>query len=127
VSVELNHTIVASRDKKAGAAFLARILGLDPPVPFAHFVTVALSNGVTLDYDDADEVRPQHYAFLVGDAEFDPIFARVKAEGVEYFADPGRRRPGEINTRDDGRGFYFLDPDGHHLEVLTRAYGSSSA
>ena len=48
----------------------------------------------------------------------------MKAEGIEYYADPGHRQAGQTNTRDHGRGFYFSDPDGHNLEVLTRPYGS---
>ena len=31
-------------------------------------------------------------------------------------------REGVIN--DHGRGFYFEDPSGHNMEVLTRAYGT---
>lgn len=122
--VQLNHTIVASRDKKASAEFLCRILGLGPPVPFGHFMTVMLDNGVALDFDNVDSVSPQHYAFLVSDDAFDPILERVKREQLPFWADPGHRRPNEINTRDNGRGFYFLGPDGHHLEVLTKPYGS---
>ena len=40
------------------------------------------------------------------------------------WADPAQSQPGEINHHDDGRGFYFKDPDGHFLEVITRPYGS---
>jgi catechol 2,3-dioxygenase-like lactoylglutathione lyase family enzyme len=124
MAVRLNHTIVPSTNKRESAAFLARILGLKPPGTFGHFVTVEVANDVSLDYDDAAEVRSQHYAFLVDDEEFDPIFERVRGEGVQYYADPQHKRPGEINVRDRGRGFYFADPDGHNLEVLTRPYGS---
>jgi hypothetical protein len=35
-----------------------------------------------------------------------------------------RKKAGEINRWDDGRGVYFNDPDGHLLEVLTRPYGA---
>lgn len=124
MSVQLNHTIVRSRDKRGSAAFLARILGIGPPGEFSHFVTLETGNAVSLDYDDAEHVTPQHYAFLVDDEDFEGIFERVQHEGIAYFADPGHRRPGEINTRDRGRGFYFSDPDGHSMEVLTRPYGS---
>ncbi|MGH3745263.1 MAG: VOC family protein [Mycobacteriales bacterium] len=126
MSASLDHTIVHSRDKHAAATFLARILGLDAPVSVGHFVAVETGNGVSLDYDDATDVTPQHYAFLVDDGDFDDILERTKAEGVAYFADAGHRRRGEINTRDGGRGFYFSDPDGHNLEVLTRTYGSAA-
>jgi hypothetical protein len=30
----------------------------------------------------------------------------------------------ELHNNDGGRGFYFDDPDGHLLEVITRPYGS---
>ncbi len=119
MAVELNHIIVPSRDKTAASKFLAEILGLDPPRPVSHFMALQVSNGVTLDYDDVADVRPQHCAFLVGDDEFDAIFGRVVAAGVTYFADPSHRRPGEINRRNGGRGFYFADPDGHNMEVFT--------
>jgi hypothetical protein len=42
---------------------------------------------------------------------------------LDYWADPFRRRPGEINTNDGGRGVYWLDPNGHVLEIITRPYG----
>jgi catechol 2,3-dioxygenase-like lactoylglutathione lyase family enzyme len=124
MAVQLNHTIVPSRDKTVSAAFLARILGLPAPTAFGHFVAVTLANGVTLDYDNSAEVPSQHYAFLVDEVDFDAIFLRVEADAIPYYADPGHRRKQEINTRDGGRGFYFADPDGHNLEVLTRPYGS---
>ena len=121
MAVQLNHTIVPSRDKKVSAQFLTDILGLDPPSVFGHFVAVQVANGVTLDYDNRDEVAPTHYAFLVSEPEFDEIFKRVTDRGVTYWADPGHQRKGEINTH-RGRGFYFSDPDGHNMEVLTRPY-----
>ncbi|PRX48211.1 catechol 2,3-dioxygenase-like lactoylglutathione lyase family enzyme [Prauserella shujinwangii] len=124
MTIQLNHTIVPSRDKKAGATFLAGILGLPEPEPFGPFLGVRTSNDVTLDYLDAAEVPSLHLAFLVSEAEFDEIFGRITERGVPYWADPLHRRPGEINTNDGGRGVYFTDPDGHNLEILTRPYGS---
>ena len=56
--------------------------------------------------------RPGHYAFLVSDAEFDAAFARIRARGVQYYADPRRAKPGEINHLQGGRGVYFDDPNG---------------
>lgn len=125
MTVQLNHTIVAARDMQRSAAFLADILGLPAPVAFGPFLGVQLSNDVTLDYLATDaEIRPQHYAFLISEAEFDDIFRRITSRGLTYWADPYRRLPGQINTRDGGRGLYFQDPSGHLLEILTRPYGS---
>ncbi len=125
MSVELNHTIVAARDRQTSADFLAQVLGIAAPTPFGPFMVVEVANGVSLDFADAEgEVSPQHYAFLVGESDFEEIFGRIQARGLPYWADPARRRPGEINHNDGGRGVYFPDPDGHFLEIITRPYGS---
>jgi catechol 2,3-dioxygenase-like lactoylglutathione lyase family enzyme len=125
MAVQLNHTIVPARDKKVTATFLAQILGLPDPVPFGHFLTVRLDNDVTLDFADSPgEFRPLHLAFLVSEAEFDEIFGRIRERNLQFWADPRGQHPGEINRNDGGRGVYFPDPDGNHLEILTRPYGS---
>jgi catechol 2,3-dioxygenase-like lactoylglutathione lyase family enzyme len=68
------------------------------------------------------ELTPQHYAFLVDEAGFDAILARIRAGGIDHWADPARSRPGEINRYGGARGVYFADPDGHLLEAITRPY-----
>ncbi len=124
MSVQLNHTIVWSRDKRKSAKFLADTLGLPAPASFGPFLVVTLGNGASLDFHDTeDEIASQHYAFLVSEKEFDEIFARIRANG-DYWADPGQKRKGEINRHDGGRGVYFEGPDGHLLEIITRPYGS---
>jgi catechol 2,3-dioxygenase-like lactoylglutathione lyase family enzyme len=121
MSVELNHTIVAARDPQASAQFLAGILGLEVDPPAAHFTPVTLANRVTLDYDQSrDSIRPCHYAFKASDEEFAAAFARIQDAGIDFFADPGCQKAGQIYTRDGGsRGVYFRDPDGHLMEILT--------
>lgn len=127
MAVELNHTIVAARDKRVAATFLSDLLGLPAPTPFGPFLVVNVDNGVSLDFMDTSEnIHPQHYAFLVSEDEFDTIFGRIQVQQLNYWADPYHQQPGEINTRDGGRGVYFDDPNGHVLELLTRPYGSGS-
>lgn len=128
MSIRFNHTIVHSRDQKQAASFLTEILGLPAPKTFGPFLVVELENGASLDFLDADEgeIVLQHYAFLVDEADFDPIFARLRERGLTYWADPYKQRSGEINRHDGGRGLYFDDPSGHLLEILTRPYGSGS-
>ncbi|RDG35795.1 VOC family protein [Streptomyces corynorhini] len=127
MSVQLNHTIVHSRDKHRSAAFLAHIMDLEVGQETGPFVPVVVSNGVTLDYATvpAESISTQHYAFLVTEAEFDGIFRRIQQAGLDFWADPHQKRPGEINHHDGGRGVYFLDPSGHALEAITRPYGGS--
>ena len=125
MEVQLNHTIVHARDQHASAAFLADLLGLPEPTRFGPFLVVQAANDVSLDVlTDSEPIRPQHYAFLVTEEEFDQIFDRIKARGLDFWADPSRQQPGQINHNDGGRGVYWSDPDGHMLEIITRPYGS---
>jgi extradiol dioxygenase family protein len=127
MSISLNHTIVAAKDKTQSATFLTELFGLPHPKPFGHFLVVAVANDVSLDYAEVgadQEIRPQHYAFLVSEDEFDSIYGKIRDRDIEHWADPRRSRPGEINRNDGGRGVYFQDPAGHYLEILTRPYGS---
>jgi catechol 2,3-dioxygenase-like lactoylglutathione lyase family enzyme len=124
MTAALNHTIVPATDKAASSEFLARILSVPPPKPWGPFLVLALDNGVSLDFEDAHEVHAHHYAFLVDEAEFDPILERIKDAGVAFFADPFRQEPGRINHLYGGRGVYFDDPDSHYMEVITQPYGA---
>jgi catechol 2,3-dioxygenase-like lactoylglutathione lyase family enzyme len=125
MAVHFNHTIVASRDKRASAAFLAEILGLPESARWGPFQVVRTANDANIDFMDSDkEIISQHYAFLVEEKEFDEIFGRIRGRGLRYWADPAQTKEGEINHHDGGRGVYFEDPDGHLMEVITRPYGS---
>lgn len=124
MGIQLNHTIVFCRDQRASAAFLTEMLGLAEPTRFGPFLVVDLANGVSLDFLESDqEIASQHYAFLIGEDDFDRVHARIRQRGLAHWADPHQQRPNEINHNDGGRGVYFPDPDGHLLEVITRPYG----
>jgi extradiol dioxygenase family protein len=124
--LHFNHTLVNVRDKQESATFVAEILGLDPPTTYGPFLVLQLHNDVSLDFIDVEEVHPQHYAFLVSEADFDAIHRRIVERGVTFWADPYQRQPGEVNTEDGGRGVYWEEPSGHLLEMITRHYGSGS-
>ena len=128
MTVQLNHTIVSVRDKRESATFLAEILGLAEPTSYGPFAVLQFDNGTTLDFiEDTGDIKAQHYAFLVGEDDFDAIWGRLRDGGRPWWADPHRRQPGEINHEDGGRGLYWEGPDGHWLEIITRPYGSGSA
>lgn len=125
MSVQFNHLLIFAHDKQESAHFLTRLLGLPDPTPAGMFLAVDVDNDVTLHYGEPGvDFISQHYAFLVSDDRFDEIFARVQASGIDYWADPRMQLSDQINTNHGGRGFYFLDPSGHGLEVITRPYGS---
>jgi catechol 2,3-dioxygenase-like lactoylglutathione lyase family enzyme len=119
MSVELNHTIVYAGDKRASAAFLAGILGIPVSPDVARFVPLQLANGVTLDYFDADNPAPQHYAFTVSSDIFDAALTRVTEAGIGYFSEPSGEGQSRLYHKVGCRGFYFCDLDGHLMELMT--------
>ena len=124
MTIHLNHTIVSARDRDSSAQFLSAVLGLPAPETVGPFAVVQIGE-TSLDFAETeDEIQPQHYAFLVTEADFDAIFQRIEDRGLTYWADPYRRKKGQINTWDGGRGVYWDDPNGHLLEIITRPYGS---
>ena len=134
MTIRLDHTIVPAKDKLASARFFAEIFGLT--VKPGYFAQVQINDSLTFDF--ADEQGPEgepdynptsiqghHYAFHVSDEEFDAIFGRVRARGLPYGSGPFSHTDGKLNSRRGGRGFYFEDPNGHLLEVMTVAETAS--
>jgi catechol 2,3-dioxygenase-like lactoylglutathione lyase family enzyme len=119
MAIVLDHTIVPAHDKDASARFFARILGLRYEGLASHFAPLRVNDTLTLDFDDETEFDSHHYAFKVDETAFDEIFGRVQAEGIAYGSGPYSLEDMKINHRRGGRGFYFRDPNGHVLEVLT--------
>lgn len=120
MAITLNHTIVPARDKEASARFFAEIFGLAYDGPSGHFAPVRVNDTLTLDFDEGGAFESHHYAFHVDDAAFDATLARVRAAGLPYGSDPWHVDNYELNAWNGGRGFYFRDPNGHLLELLTR-------
>ncbi len=124
MAIHLDHLIVPCRNKTAAARQLAELLG----VPWAEtgvgpFAPVYVNDGLTLDFDETEEPFPiGHYAFRVGQEEFDAILARIKAAGIEYRSTPNGPVDMQINTQHDGSIVYWNEPDGHYWELLTVSY-----
>jgi catechol 2,3-dioxygenase-like lactoylglutathione lyase family enzyme len=119
VSIVLDHTIVPALDKEESARFFARIFDLSYEGAVSHFAPVRVNETLTLDFDTDTDFRAQHFAFKVSEAEFDGIFERIKRERIPYGSGPFTPEDMKINRHKGGRGFYFRDPGGHLLEVLT--------
>ena len=74
MAAQLNHTIVWCRDQRRSSQFLAEMLGRPAPRKFSHFDVVELDNRVSLDFAERSGViTPQHYAFLIGEDDFDAV------------------------------------------------------
>lgn len=124
MSIELDHAIVPSRNRKAAAELLAAILGVPgAEAGLGPFSPVYVNDGLTLDFDQADGPFPVlHYCFRVSEAEFDAIVARIKARGIKYRSTPHGPVDMQVNTQHGGRIVYWNEPDGHVWEALTVSY-----
>jgi catechol 2,3-dioxygenase-like lactoylglutathione lyase family enzyme len=121
MAIILNHTIVPARDKENSAKFFAKIFGLEYKGLNGHFAPVKVNETLTLDFGDADSYEVHHYAFHVNDEEFDRILKRVQDAGMPYGSHPWNLENRQLNDIHGGRGVYFVDPNGHVLELMTRA------
>ena len=122
----LDHLIVPSHDKAAGAQFLGELLGV-PWEPGDHFAPVHVNDTLTLDFADREQFESHHYCFHVSDANFDAIFARLTARGIAYRSTPLGPVDMQINTRGGGKNLYWSDADGHNWEMLTVSYARPAA
>jgi catechol 2,3-dioxygenase-like lactoylglutathione lyase family enzyme len=123
MSAKFNHTIIAARDPKASAEFYRALLEAEEAPSWGPFTNLLLDDRVLLQFADPSiEFTPVHIAFLLDDDHFLRAYERIRAVGLEHWADPQRTRPGETNTEHGGRGVYLLDPSGNYLELITRPY-----
>ena len=123
MTIELNHTIVPSRDKEESVRFYERMFGFKYEGPMGHFAPIKIpSQSLTLDFDNRESFQPGHYAFKVSEEEFDEIFGRIAEADLAYGSEPWTPENRELNHWNGGRGVYFRDPSGHLLELLTRDY-----
>jgi catechol 2,3-dioxygenase-like lactoylglutathione lyase family enzyme len=128
MAIELDHMIVPAHDPEESARFYERIFGFRYEGAMGPFKQVRIPDqGLTLDFDAWREFEPSHYAFKVGEAEFDAIFSRIVKAGLAYGSEPGAPDNGATNQWNGGRGLYFRDPSGHLLELLTRGYAVGPA
>ena len=120
MTIVLDHTIVPAHDKAASAAYFAELFGLSAGPAVGPFAPVQVNASLTFDFDDRRPFEIHHYAFHVGDDEFDAIFGRVRARGLAFGSDP--RDPANMRVREfnGGRTVYFRDLSDHLLEIRTR-------
>ena len=125
MALQLDHTIVPAYDKVRSAKFIARVFGLKYEGTWGHFAPVKVNDILTLDFNDSDDPRSNHYAFLASDEEFDAVLQRVKDEGMPFGSGPGSRTDGKINHKHQGARVLLRmrgrpRVGGHHPHVYHR-------
>ncbi len=106
----MNHITLAIKDINKSFAFYHEVLGLKPLVKWdkgAYFLVGDLWFCLNVDKNRVPNPCYTHYAFTVTQEQFDKVCEVIKACGAEIFKE---------NTS-PGESLYFLDPDGHKLEI----------
>jgi catechol 2,3-dioxygenase-like lactoylglutathione lyase family enzyme len=107
----INHITLAVSDLGRSFAFYCDLLGCRPIATWDRGAYIAAGDTwlcLTLD-NKLEGPRPDytHLAFNVSASEFESFSSTIKASGAKVWQE---------NTS-EGPSLYFLDPDGHRLEI----------
>lgn len=108
----LNHITLSVSDLERSFAFYTRTLGLRPRARWARGAYLSIDSlwlCLTLDPRCRQGALPEytHVAFSVAAAQFSFHCAALLAQGVQLWQ----------RNSSEGDSLYFLDPDGHKLEI----------
>lgn len=108
----INHITLSVSNLEQSFSFYTEVLGLKPIAKWMHGAyLLAGTDWVCLSLDSETRKEPQpeytHVAFSVGVDAFSTCAAAIHAHGVSIWQD----------NKSEGDSLYFLDPDGHKLEI----------
>jgi ribosomal-protein-alanine N-acetyltransferase len=108
----VNHLTLAVRDVPRSLAFYRDVLGMRPVAAWPRGAyLLAGDTWVALVADQAARTAPlpeyTHIALSVAPASFEKLSAIIQAAGAPIWQ----------ANRSEGESLYFLDPDGHKLEI----------
>ena len=110
----MNHITLAVQEVERSFLFYRDVLGLKPLVKWdrgAYFLVGDANEEFwfCLNVDEKRQPHPcyTHYAFSVSPKGFKDISSKIIASGVTVFKE----------NSSPGDSLYFLDPDGHKLEI----------
>ena len=119
---QLDHLIVPSRNRRASAELLAKLLEVSwAPDSMGMFSAVYVNDSLTVDYGDREDFDVHHYCFLVTEEEFDAVRGRLLQLDVPYRSSPHGPMDMQVNT-ENGKNLFWFDEDGHNWEILTVSY-----
>jgi catechol 2,3-dioxygenase-like lactoylglutathione lyase family enzyme len=116
----LNHLTLAVSDIKRSFEFYHNVLGLKPLCRWdkgAYFLVGDLWFCLNVDPEVRTNPSYTHYAFLVTSEKFQVLHQRIIVSGANIFK----------QNISEGKSLYFLDPDGHKLEIHVGSWQSRIA
>lgn len=110
----LNHVTLAVRDIEESFQFYVGVLGLKPVQKSDSSIYLLAGDAwlaLVLDANARREPLAEytHVAFTVSQTDFDALKKRIVQAGA----------PEWQKNRSEGDSFYFVDPNGHKLEIHT--------
>jgi catechol 2,3-dioxygenase-like lactoylglutathione lyase family enzyme len=106
----LNHITLACTNIEKSFAFYKDVLGFKPLVKWdqgAYFLVGDFWFCLNVDLAREPQSCYTHYAFSVSSEDFEMMADKIQNSGAHIFKD---------NTSPE-KSLYFLDPDGHKLEI----------
>ncbi len=126
-TIQLDHVIVPSHDRLAGAKLLADLLGVPWRESQGTFTPVYVNENLTFDFAEREQFESHHFCFRVGEGDFDAIFGRIQDAKIPYRSRPRGEYDMRINRRLGGKNVYWTDADGHLWEILTVSYARADS
>lgn len=105
----LNHITLAVSNVANSLNFYVETLGFTLKAKWAHGAYLSLGDLWLCLSGDKVSVSDDytHYAFSIPTEEFDVFVERLRSSGVTEWK----------TNKSEGKSVYFLDPDGHRLEI----------
>ena len=110
----LNHLTLAVSSLAPSVAFYQQLLGMRLHARWDSGAYLSCGDlWLCLSLDPQRRITPPeesdytHYAFTVTEEDFEPLSQRLEQAGVTVWK----------QNKSEGASFYFLDPDGHKLEL----------
>ena len=108
----LNHVSFGIRNLDASLQFYGGVLGLRPVLKWAGGAYLVAGNfWIALIVDEVEHGSSaptySHVAFSVEPSDFQKMAERIRAAGATIWQE----------NQSEGDSLYFLDPDGHRLEI----------
>lgn len=118
----MNHITLGVTNLEKSFSFYQKVLELKPLVRWsegAYFLTKENAFWFCLNLDKARKATQccTHYAFSVSENDFSRLCEKINAYGSTLYQE----------NRSPGNSLYFLDPDGHKLEIHTGNWKSRLA
>lgn len=108
----LNHITLSVRDIARAYNFYTEVLGIKPVARWPQGAYLQAGDlWLALVVDDVVRTRPlpeyTHFAFTVAPEDFTALSQRICQAGAPIWQE----------NHTEGDSFYFIDPDGHKLEI----------